>query len=688
MGEATLDRVAPGPHGSFLRFSFQIFTCGQHADVEFTTEPEFNRIVIAGEQGAGKSTMLNYLIGTKAGFSASGTATRRPISYEVKHEADVNPVRYELENEDGSWTQLRNEGELMEKLAEGQAEVKKTAEFSDKPMKVRLTGAGLHTIKLIDLPGFVTTSYKDMVIKINQSHLKRADALIVVVVAAQRDWDTVEQVATEQVQLADPGLKRTIIVATRLNQSLSELSSTYLDAKTGSGAEMFPGVPKFFVDAMVEHSEHGDYKPVLFPVDPKEAQNCIDDASAVLKEKLTSRFGAELMTRLDMYIGAKALYHYLVSTIVGTAATIRSWNNKTAMQLRNFVEKETKRLGRLVLPNDQASRLSVLRHAANLYANAWQRTVTADFDVSPSKVKCTTTSFDEHELFARSSLCSRDLRECWPLNNVRSEASLKLREPIGAPALAVLRFREDEMPAVLCEVMKTIAVGYSEDREKELNLYRGVAKATRHEEPRTVMVKAARAYLKGNEGLSDSLKYISARIVHLMCFLSMEFTIEQLKTTDSATTGSLDGSALYDSGLMRKGQPIYNWLENEAIFDYATSDRLAPDLKVKFIMAQICEFGTQVEELESSPSEKGISLPQVRAVANKLIKTSLSRFGSCADFLVDTFVTEIIERCVWCVVYYVQSRRSGRRTRTIRRQTRGAASYLTDCAGSSYSHPP
>jgi hypothetical protein len=419
---------------------------------------------------------------------------------------------------------------------------------------------------------------------------------------------------------------------------------------------MFPGVPKFFVDAMTQQSENGDRITVPFPVDPNVAQEHIDEASAVLKEKLIKELGAELVAEKDRYIGTKALYLYLVSAIVGTAETIRSWNQKTATQLRSFVEKERKRLGKLVIPNDQASRLSVLRDAVSLYAKAWHSTVTADFCGIPSKANCT-TSFDEHVLCANSSLCTRDLCDRWPLNNVRTEACLKLREAISTPALAVLRFRENEMPAVLREVMTTIAVGYSEEREKELEVYRGLTKGARYDDPRTIMIKAARAYLKGNEGLSDSLKYISARVIHLMCFLSMEPTIEELKKMDSSTAGSLDGSALYHSGLMRKGQPIYNWLENDAIFDYATSDRFASAFKVKFIMAQICEFGTQVQELDGSPPDppEGVSLPQVRAGANKLIKTSLSRFGSFADFFVDTYATEIMERCVCVCVCLISS---------------------------------
>jgi len=139
--------------------------------------------VLLGLQSAGKTSVLNVLIGCYAGFSSADTATRCIVEYTLKHNPQIEKTRFMV---DGDSVQ-----DLGKRLGEIFKLIAKTEEsgFSTTPCKVVIEGKDIMNLMFIDTPGFtpVNKEKNENITRIISPVLQQRENIFIIV---SKDGDT------------------------------------------------------------------------------------------------------------------------------------------------------------------------------------------------------------------------------------------------------------------------------------------------------------------------------------------------------------------------------------------------------------------------------------------------------------------------------------------------------------------
>lgn len=193
---------------------------------------ELPTVVLVGHHNDGKSGLLEALLGIRISHVGSSITTRRPLRIQSQHDARFEtPVLY-LSRDSGE-EQACTAQELRAFVEAENERLKERGEYDSSEIRVRLVWRHAASLILIDTPGLLSVPASSATADAEmQRNSEAVEALVLKQLAPPNriilcledtsDW----QVALTRavVQRVDPKLRRTVLVATKLDSKLSQFS--------------------------------------------------------------------------------------------------------------------------------------------------------------------------------------------------------------------------------------------------------------------------------------------------------------------------------------------------------------------------------------------------------------------------------------------------------------------------------
>eukprot|EP00050_Salpingoeca_kvevrii_P006276 m.288416 g.288416 ORF g.288416 m.288416 type:complete len:946 (+) comp11961_c0_seq1:182-3019(+) len=193
------------------------------ADTTFNAHDRLPRVVVVGDQSAGKTSVLEVIVRARIFPRGVGEMmTRSPIQVTLsegkEHTARLknSDLVYNLDDEE-DLVRLRNhiESEMNKKLRDGNV-------VSPETVALEVRGPGLHPMVLVDLPGIINHhtqgmpgTTKDSIIGMCQRHIENPNSIVLCIQDASRDAEGSS--VADLVSRADPEGDRTIFVLTKVD---------------------------------------------------------------------------------------------------------------------------------------------------------------------------------------------------------------------------------------------------------------------------------------------------------------------------------------------------------------------------------------------------------------------------------------------------------------------------------------
>ena len=168
--------------------------------VEYRADISFPRIVVVGSQSAGKSSVLESLVGKDFLPRGSNMVTRRPLILQLEFKPNI--VDYGVfEHKPNAifkdFSEIRKEIEIeTEKL------LGKNGCISDNPIRLKIFSSSVVDITLVDLPGLTKIAVRDQPHDISDqiknmvlTYISDENTLILAVSAANQDLATSESLS-------------------------------------------------------------------------------------------------------------------------------------------------------------------------------------------------------------------------------------------------------------------------------------------------------------------------------------------------------------------------------------------------------------------------------------------------------------------------------------------------------------
>mmetsp|Transcript_32623 Transcript_32623/g.56664 ORF Transcript_32623/g.56664 Transcript_32623/m.56664 type:complete len:633 (-) Transcript_32623:50-1948(-) len=173
------------------------------------------RIVVVGSQSAGKSSVLESLVGRDFLPRGTGIVTRRPLVLQLVN----HPEEYALFNETKKFT---NFDAVRQEIINDTQRVCQDKQISNEPILLRIFSPNVITLSLVDLPGIVANRLPgqpaDIVERVKKmvvEYIKAPNTIILAVTPANVDIATSDSLSIART--VDPEGKRTIGVLTKLD---------------------------------------------------------------------------------------------------------------------------------------------------------------------------------------------------------------------------------------------------------------------------------------------------------------------------------------------------------------------------------------------------------------------------------------------------------------------------------------
>ena len=116
-----------------------------------STETEWPQVLAIGSQSAGKSTLLEMVLGEEFLPKGEGIVTRTPILIQARKNTEVPSIRAVFEDPK---MMLTNKESIKQELLARTARIAGSGKnVSDQPIIIKLEGASLSSLSVIDLPG-------------------------------------------------------------------------------------------------------------------------------------------------------------------------------------------------------------------------------------------------------------------------------------------------------------------------------------------------------------------------------------------------------------------------------------------------------------------------------------------------------------------------------------------------------
>ncbi|CAF2886978.1 unnamed protein product [Rotaria sp. Silwood2] len=193
------------------------------------------QIVVVGSQSAGKSSVLENIVGRDFLPRGTGIVTRRPLTLQLiytpaedKHDQCQRlGIPVPDENEFGIFTHIKDRvytdfNEIRKEIEAETGRLGGKKNISKEPITLRIYSPKVVTLTLIDLPGLTKIPVDDQPVDIEQQvrnlimdYISNPNAIILAITPANVDFSTSE--AVKYAKEVDPEGQRTLAVLTKLD---------------------------------------------------------------------------------------------------------------------------------------------------------------------------------------------------------------------------------------------------------------------------------------------------------------------------------------------------------------------------------------------------------------------------------------------------------------------------------------